>query len=82
MLRTEHVARITGLSASTLTKLRLTGGGPHYIKLGRTVVYDPADIEAWLSANRRSSTSASLRDHSGPPHSDANRKAGRSAERS
>ncbi|RJT39795.1 DNA-binding protein [Mesorhizobium waimense] len=58
MLRTEHVARITGLSASTLTKLRLTGGGPRYIKLGRAVVYDPDDIEAWLASNRRSSTSA------------------------
>ncbi|RWE53396.1 MAG: DNA-binding protein [Mesorhizobium sp.] len=58
MLRTEHVAKITGLSASTLTKLRLTGGGPRYIKLGRTVVYDPDDIEAWLRANRRISTSA------------------------
>ncbi|WP_245495026.1 helix-turn-helix transcriptional regulator [Rhizobium ruizarguesonis] len=57
MLRTDDVARLTGLSSSTLAKLRLTGGGPHYIKLGRTVVYDPADVEAWLSIHRRSSTS-------------------------
>lgn len=57
MLRTDDAAKIIGLSSSTLTKLRLTGGGPQYIKLGRTVVYDPDDIEAWLSTHRRSSTS-------------------------
>jgi predicted DNA-binding transcriptional regulator AlpA len=57
MLRTDDVARLADLSSSTLAKLRLTGGGPHYIKLGRTVVYDPADVEAWLSIHRRSSTS-------------------------
>ncbi|MEP7452828.1 helix-turn-helix domain-containing protein [Phyllobacterium sp. SB3] len=57
MLRTDAAARHTGLSSSTLTKLRLTGNGPRFIKLGRSVVYDPADIEAWIAQNRRSSTS-------------------------
>lgn len=57
MLRTEDASNYTGLSASTLTKLRLTGGGPEYIKLGKTVVYDPADLDAWLSSKRRRSTS-------------------------
>ena len=41
MLRTEGAAHYVGLTVSTLEKLRLTGGGPEYIKLGRTVVYDP-----------------------------------------
>lgn len=59
MLRTENAANYTGLSASTLTKLRLTGGGPEYFKLGKTVVYDPADLDTWLSSKRRSSTSVS-----------------------
>ncbi len=57
MLRTEDAAHYTGLSASTLTKLRLTGGGPEYIKLGKVVVYDLADLDAWLSSKRRRSTS-------------------------
>lgn len=57
MLRTEDAANYTGLSASTLTKLRLTGGGPEYIKLGKVVVYDLADLDAWLSSKRRRSTS-------------------------
>jgi len=58
MLRTDDAAAYTGLSPSTLNKLRLTGGGPEYIKLGKSVVYDPADLDAWLASNRRSSTSA------------------------
>jgi predicted DNA-binding transcriptional regulator AlpA len=57
MLRTEDAANYTGLSASTLTKLRLTGGGPEYIKLGKVVVYDLADLDAWLLSKRRRSTS-------------------------
>ncbi|WP_260682905.1 helix-turn-helix transcriptional regulator [Rhizobium laguerreae] len=57
MLRTDDAATYTGVSASTLNKLRLTGGGPDYIKLGKSVVYDPADLDAWLSSKRRRSTS-------------------------
>jgi hypothetical protein len=30
-----------------------------FIKLGRRVVYDPADLDAWLAAGRRRSTSDS-----------------------
>lgn len=59
MLRTEDAATYTGLSASTLTKLRLTGGGPEYLKLGKAVVYDPSDLDAWLVSKRRRSTSVS-----------------------
>ncbi|MGR9539374.1 helix-turn-helix transcriptional regulator [Rhizobium leguminosarum] len=58
MLRTEDAANYTGLSASTLTKLRLTGDGPEYIKIGKSVVYDPNDLETWLTSKRRRSTSA------------------------
>ena len=38
-------ARFVGLSESTLAKLRLNGNGPVYCKLGRRVVYRPADLE-------------------------------------
>lgn len=58
MLRTAEAANFTGLSASTLTKLRLAGDGPVYIKLGKAVVYDPADLSAWLCSKRRRSTTA------------------------
>ena len=45
------------LSKSHLDKLRLTGGGPAYLKLGRRVVYDIRDLEAWAERSRRANTS-------------------------
>ncbi|TIP25685.1 MAG: helix-turn-helix domain-containing protein [Mesorhizobium sp.] len=57
MLRTDGAALHVGLSVSTLEKLRLTGDGPEYIKLGRSVVYKPSDLDAWMEGNRRKSTS-------------------------
>jgi predicted DNA-binding transcriptional regulator AlpA len=53
-----EAARHLGLSKSLLDKLRLTGGGPIYLKLGpRRVVYDLADLEQWAAERRRRSTS-------------------------
>ena len=57
MLSTPEAASYCGSSASTFAKLRLYGGGPHYVKLGRRVVYDRADLDQWLTSNRRASTS-------------------------
>ena len=57
MLRTPEAASYCGSSSSTFEKLRLYGGGPAYVKLGRRVVYSPDDLDAWLVANRRISTS-------------------------
>ncbi len=56
-LRTPGAAAYCGSTESTFNKLRLTGGGPVYITIGRTVVYDPDDLDAWLASNRRKSTS-------------------------
>jgi hypothetical protein len=57
MLNTLEAAAYCGSSASTFAKLRLYGGGPRFVKLGHRVVYDPADLDAWLAAHRQSSTS-------------------------
>ena len=57
MLRTPQAAAYCGSSASTFEKLRLYGGGPAYSKIGRAVVYRLDDLDAWLNANRRHSTS-------------------------
>jgi predicted DNA-binding transcriptional regulator AlpA len=57
MLRTREAAEYCGSSASTFEKLRLRGGGPIYSKIGRRVVYRLEDLDAWLAANRRRSTS-------------------------
>ena len=57
VLSAEQVAAWLGLSRSTLAKMRLSGAGPSYSKLGRRVVYRPEDIEAWVTSNRYCSTS-------------------------
>ena len=50
-------ALFLGLSTSTLAKLRLTGNGPSYCKLGRRVVYLREDLSSWLESRRTRSTS-------------------------
>jgi predicted DNA-binding transcriptional regulator AlpA len=58
MLRTPQAAEYLGVSAATLCKWRVFGGGPRYKKLGRAVVYDPAELRDWLDARSQVSTSA------------------------
>jgi predicted DNA-binding transcriptional regulator AlpA len=50
-------ARFVGLSERTLAKLRLNGNGPVYCKLGRRVLYRPADLEQWLQSRIARDTS-------------------------
>ena len=57
MLSAPEAASYCGSSSSTFAKLRLYGGGPVYVKLGRRVVYNPDDLDAWLASRRRTSTS-------------------------
>ena len=56
-LGVDAAAHHIGLSVSTLNKLRVSGGGPIFLKLGRRVAYDVADLDAWLATKRRRSTS-------------------------
>lgn len=56
-LDTEAAAIYCGVGKSTLEKLRLTGGGPTYLKPTRNVVYQVADLDRWLESRRRNSTS-------------------------
>jgi hypothetical protein len=55
-LSTESAATYVGLSTSSLNKLRMGGDGPSFLKLGRRVVYDMRDLDAWLNTRRRRST--------------------------
>ena len=59
VLSASDAARVLNLSESTLAKLRLSGKGPAYCKLGRRVVYRQEDLTAWLARSRRLSTSYS-----------------------
>ena len=56
-LRTPAAADYLGYAESTLEKKRLTGDGPPFIRLGRTIVYDTRDLDAWLLTRRARSTS-------------------------
>jgi Helix-turn-helix domain len=42
---------------STLNKLRVSGGGPRFIKIGGRVLYDVRDLDKWLENCKRYSTS-------------------------
>jgi predicted DNA-binding transcriptional regulator AlpA len=41
-------SRGLSIAKQTLAKLAVTGGGPAFRKFGNRVVYDPADVEAWI----------------------------------
>jgi predicted DNA-binding transcriptional regulator AlpA len=62
-LRAPAAAEYLGMSLSTLAKMRLRGDGPIYMKAGpRVVLYDLADLDAWLDTRKRRSTSEPDRD--------------------
>jgi predicted DNA-binding transcriptional regulator AlpA len=56
-LSAEAAAKLLGLATSTLAKLRLSGNGPVYCKLGRRVVYRREDLEGWLESRVARNTS-------------------------
>jgi excisionase family DNA binding protein len=58
-LSVSEAAAYTGLAKSTLNKYRLNGRGPTFMRPGgaRRVLYAVADLDAWLAASRRRSTS-------------------------
>ena len=59
-LDTKEAAKHVRLSTATLERLRVTGSGPPFIKpIPTRVVYDVTDLDAWMRARRRQSTSES-----------------------
>lgn len=54
---TAQAGAYLNLSPRTLEKLRIIGGGPAFLKLGKRVVYALEDLQGWASARRRASTS-------------------------
>jgi predicted DNA-binding transcriptional regulator AlpA len=57
LLHTRAAALRLGLATTTLEKWRVSGQGPRYCKLGRSVRYRSADLTAWLTNNVVGSTS-------------------------
>jgi hypothetical protein len=54
---TEGASRHIGLAVSTLEKLRVSGEGPPFVKLGRAVRYRVSDLESFLAKRVVHSTS-------------------------
>lgn len=51
-LTSRQLAELLGISESTAILWRMQGKGPAFIKVGRSVRYDRADVDAWLASNR------------------------------
>lgn len=58
----EQAAEYLGISRATLDTCAVRGGGPAFYKLGRRVVYDRVDLDAWRASRKvtRTSDAASL----------------------
>ena len=54
---TRKLAEITGISASTWNKRRLTGDTPPFTKIGKSVRYRISTVKAWMTERERRSTS-------------------------
>jgi excisionase family DNA binding protein len=52
LLTSEEVAEITGLSNETLAQWRSQKRGIPYLKIGRAVRYDPAEVQSYLEGCR------------------------------
>lgn len=59
MLIAEDAAEYLGLATQTLAKMRWSGESPPFFKVGRRVLYERDELDAWLAQRKRRSTSDS-----------------------
>ena len=57
LLSRPEAASYLGLAPATLAKLAVHGGGPPYLKLGRSVRYRKSSLDAWLAVRTVANTS-------------------------
>lgn len=51
-----EAASYLGLAVSTLNKWRVYGGGPRFLKLGRSIRYRQSELDAYLDSQMVGST--------------------------
>lgn len=56
ILTTQEAAALLSLSARTLETWRITGNGPRYLKLGRSVRYSRTELENFQQESTRRHT--------------------------
>ena len=61
LLTQQEAADVLRLSPRTLERYRVASTGPRYIKAGRRVRYRNDDIDRWVTARIRTSTSEAQR---------------------
>ncbi len=59
LLTQKQVSDATRKSEAYFERARWAGGGPKFIKLGRSIRYRESDVLAWINASVRTSTSDS-----------------------
>jgi hypothetical protein len=57
VLNEKQAATFCGISWRYLQDLRLKGGGPPFIQIGRRIGYQKLDLLTWLDTHKRRSTS-------------------------
>jgi len=55
-LRPPQAAKYLDIGQGTLAQMRVSGGGPRYIKLRGRIFYDIEDLNAWIEKNKFTST--------------------------
>jgi excisionase family DNA binding protein len=48
LLTEAQVARLLAVSLSTMKRLRASGDGPSFIRIGRAIRYRREDVDTWL----------------------------------
>ena len=56
LLDTRAAAAWLGVAATSLATLRVRGGGPKFVKIGRRALYAFADLEIFVNERKRSNT--------------------------
>ena len=62
LLSQREAAALLSLSERTLERFRVSGTGPKFVRLGRSIRYRPTDIEAYIAAGVVASTAEQGRD--------------------
>jgi predicted DNA-binding transcriptional regulator AlpA len=57
LLKPPEAAKLLELSTSWLAKARMSGDGPPYLKMGRSVRYSEVALLQWMKSRQRLSTS-------------------------
>lgn len=57
LIKETELSQILNIEVATLRRWRWAGRGPRFLKLGGAVRYDLADVEEFIEASKRISTS-------------------------